>query len=199
MKRTISLVFVVISFLSLMGGLVVLVTRNRESRPHPVTEVRQEITDLRTLMLAEYRYREVVYFFERGRILGVPAGRREVLFAVEIVVIAGVDLTRGFDVSLSENQEALFVTLPPAEVLTIDADEESIEQYFATERLGRLDWLDVGDQLALSKEANRKDAVGRGLLADAEEHARRVVRELGRSAGYAEVNVRFRPQDGIRG
>ena len=193
MKRTIFLILIVIS---LMLPAIAFLSGAREQEPETpsLERVREELTALRTLRSSEYRYREVVYFSERGRVLGIPAGRREVLFSIDIVVQAGVDLMRGFEIELDEREQGtLFLSLPGAEILRVDADERSIDQYFSQERLGRLDWLDVGEELARAKERNREDAISRGILIAAEEQARGVLRNLLRSTGYDRVEIRFRP------
>lgn len=182
-----------------MVGLSIFLTTGRRAPTPDIIDIREEISAIKTLTAGEYRYRDVVYYSEETRLLGIPAGRREILFSLDIVVRGGIDLSRGFLAETDESGDTLFLTIPAAEILLVDADEDSIDQYFAEDRLGRIDWLDVGDELSRAKEANRRDAIDRGILADAEAQARSVLSDLGRSAGFAAVEVRFRPAVELRG
>lgn len=188
-----------LSVLLVLAGLWVFLTTRSPAAAPDLTDIREEISAIRTLTTGEYRYRDVVYYSEETRLLGIPAGRREVLFSLDIVVRGGVDLSRGFRAETDESGATLFLTIPAAEILLVDADENSIEQYFAEERLGRIDWLDVGDELMRAKEANRADAIGRGILSETEAQARGVLTDLGRAAGFETVEVRFRPAAELRG
>ena len=199
MKRTL---FLILSLVSLVLPAVtfLLVRPGEAPAERSLESVREEITALRTLHTGEYRYREVVYYSEQGRVFGIPAGRREVLFSIDIVVQAGVDLTRGFEIEGDEgDRDTVYLTLPQPEILRVDAEEDSIDQYFSEERLGRIDWLDVGEELARAKEKNRSDAIRRGILNAAEGQARGVLHDLLRSSGYDRVEIRFRPATELRG
>lgn len=199
MKRTLSLILVVFSLALLIAGFALFLFEDREPTAPHITDLREEIGSLRRLTGSEYRYRDVVYYSEETRLLGIPTGRHEVLFSVDIVVRAGVDLSRGFTAETGEDGARLFITLPAAEIFLVDAEEDSIEQYFSVERLGRLDWLDVGDELTRAKDANRDDAIERGILSTAEAQARNVLIDLARSAGFDSAEIRFRPIGELRG
>lgn len=200
MKRVISLILFVLSSLVLLFGIILFfLGSERRSPAASGAEVREEVKAIQTLASSEYRYREVVYYGEQARLLGIPAGRREVLFSVDIVVRAGIDLTRGFEVEIDPREKTVYLTLPAAEILLVDAKEDSIQQYFSTERLGRLDWLDVGEELSRAKAVNRNDAIERGILSAAEEQARSVLDDLIRASGFDTVEVRFRRSTELRG
>lgn len=159
-------------------------------------EVRARITNLRTITGTEYRYRDVIYFGEQSRFLGLPAGSRQILFSVSITVLAGVDLNRGIEVEIDNRRpDRIFVTLPSPEVIRVDAEERSISQYFVQERFGRIDWLSVSDEVEVAKDNNRRDAIDRGLLVDAERQARAVVTRLLEAGGFETVLVRFQPRE----
>jgi hypothetical protein len=190
MMTTVALVVVIVT-------LVLLALPEREETRPSEGDVTTRIRNLQTIATTEFRYRDVVYFGEQSRFLGIPAGSRRILFSVTISVIAGLDLNRGIDVQIAqENPDRVFVTLPSPEVIRVDAEERSLKQYFVQERFGRLDWLAVSDQVELAKERNRIDAIERGLLLQAEEQARAVIVRLLRTAGFSSVNVRFRPREG---
>lgn len=174
--------------------VVTLVFRTDSGAVPSESDVAARIQNLRTLAVTEYRYRDVIYFGEESRFLGLPAGSREILFSVVISVTAGVDLNRGIDVQIdSSDTGKVFVTLPAPEIVRVDAEERSISQYFVRERFGRLDWLAVSDEVEAAKERNTVDAIDRGILAQAERQARAAVQRLLQAGGFSGVTVRFRP------
>jgi hypothetical protein len=164
-------------------------------------EIATRILNLRTIAATEYRYRDVIYFGEESRFLGILAGSRRILFSVTISVTAGVDMNHGVDVQFDpDNRRTVYVTLPSPEVIRVDAEERSISQYFVQDRLGRIDWLSVSDEVEAAKERNRRDAVERGILSQAEVQARAAVERLLQAGGFSAVHVRFRPaSEGITG
>jgi hypothetical protein len=161
-----------------------------------VAETRAQIERLQSLVTTRYRYRDIVFFERETRLLGIPSGSQEILFAVEMRIHAGVNLARGFAVEMDPADPArVYITLPAAEVLRVDADEQSIRQYLIRERLTRIDWLDVTDELEAAKERNRRDAVERGILERAEAQTRSIVAGLAGAAGFRTVEIRFRPDE----
>ena len=67
----------------------------RATRTHSLA-VEQQLTSLLELHTYEHIYRDVVYFGEEKSFLFVRTVDRQVLFAVDIRVRAGVDLQEGF-------------------------------------------------------------------------------------------------------
>lgn len=163
-------------------------------RQERVAETRARIERLQSLVTTRYRYRDIVFFERETRILGIPSGSQEMLFAVEMEIHAGVDLARGFTVEMdAADPTRIYITLPAAEVLRVDAVERSINQYLIRERLTRIDWLDVADELDTAKDRNRRDAIERGILERAEIQSRSIITGLARAAGFRSVEIRFRP------
>lgn len=160
-----------------------------------LARARSRLEQVRRLTTTSYQYRDVVYFAEATRILGIPAADRELLFSIEISVRAGIDLSEGFEIQTGDGGR-VFVSLPAPRVLQVDADERSIDQHLVREGFGRIDWLDVADEVERAKERNRLDALERGILDQAERQARLVIGNLLRDVGYGEVELRFRAPDG---
>jgi hypothetical protein len=176
-----------------------LVTEFQRHREDQLRTVERQIRELATLTTTRFDYRDVVYFRRQTRVLGLPAGDQETLFSVEIAVIAGVDLTRELSVETHGPSDRILVTLAAPEILRVDTDEASLRQYLFRERFGRIDWLDLADELAQAKERNRDDAVERGILDQAERQAQSIVRSLLYSAGFDSVDVRFAAHRELQG
>jgi hypothetical protein len=167
----------------------------RSPRPNP-GEIVSQIREIQSLVTQEYTYRDVVYFDEETRVLGMRTGGREILFAVEISVVAGVDMSDEVTMEHGRGREMLaLVTVPSPRVLRVDAREETIDQYFVREGFRGIDWVDVSTEVEAAKERNRTDAIERGILVDAEEQAATLIRDILVAAGYETVEVRFRPPE----
>ncbi len=151
--------------------------------------IQEQLTDLLELHTYEHIYRDVVYFGEEKSFLGVRTVDRRVLFAIDIRVRAGIDLQRGFIIAQDKsNPERIYVQLPAAEVLSVDADEKSIHEYFIREQGGRIGLLEMTEQLAEVKTRTEADAIERGILGKAEANARLIVRNFLSMAGFREID-----------
>lgn len=196
MRRFISWTIpIAVVFIIMLAVLVFLEAMN-QGPPPDAGAVASRIRDLQTIATTEYRYRDVIYFGEQTRFLGLPAGSRSILFSVSISVLAGVDLNHGVDVEIDDrSSDRVFVTLPAPDIIRVDAEDRSIFQYFVQERFSRIDWVEVSDEVENAKERNKRDAIERGLLLQAERQARAVVTRLLHAGGFSRVQVRFRPPE----
>ena len=183
---------------SFSAGWLVL-GRGAPAQSAPEVDVGARIESLGRLITAEYVYRDVIYVGQQTRFLGIPTGQADLLFSVEIRVVAGLDLLRRAAQVERTPDGTIFVTLPAAEILTVDADESTIEQYFARARLAQLDWLTVGDNMRVVKDAVRDDAITRGIVERAQRNAESLVRGLLGSLTEGSVQIRFAPPRALEG
>lgn len=170
------------------------------SRPKS-TAVERQIKAVLELPSYEYVYRDIIYIADQAEFLGFHHRDKQLLFAVDVHLQAGLDLTKGVTVKPAETlpggSRGLSITLPAPEILVIDADETSITQYFKKEFGGEIGRLEYYDEISQSKKQIRRDAIERGVLTQARENAASVVRSLLQSQGFDRVVVRF--QDGSAG
>lgn len=178
-KKRILLVAVIIATLGFVFSVVMVSTYHSMSSPSVnAAVVTQQIQALQHLVTREYHYRDVVYFSEVPRILGIPINPREILFHATIVVSAGVDLSQGLRVEPVRGQRnAVSVVMPTAEIIHVDMSEHSIHQHFVRDSRGRLDWVHVSQAVMEARERNRADAITRGILREAERHAEVLIRQ----------------------
>jgi hypothetical protein len=158
------------------------------------TEVlEQRLRDLRQLKTVSQLYRSVIFIDEKKFLLGT----KQVLFALEYEVTAGVDFSRGIELRRMPD-ETISVRMPPAEILSSDADETSIREmilreqpFFNPVRMG-----DYIPQVIAQGEANRASAVDGGILALAEANARIAVTRILQLAGVRNVIFEASPAEG---
>lgn len=177
------------------------------SDPKPDLKVAEEgLRNILKVEAAEFVYRDVVYQGREDKLLGiVTTGDTRLLFSVNFKVRAGIDLKKGLSMAyiegLSKEQEpAVSVTIAPAEILSIDADESSIRELFSYEMsflektygIGedrRIKWLDVQDEVNKAKDRLRADAVARGIETRAWKNASSLIANFLRLAGFKTVRV----------
>ena len=155
-----------------------------------VETVRMEdrIESLLELHTYEHRYRDLVYFGEEKSFLFIKTVDRAVLFSVDIRVTAGLDLSHGVTLTPDRfEQDRIYVRLPAATILSVDADETSIEEYFLREQGGRIGLLELSDQIETAKVRTEEEAIERGILEQADANARSIVRGFLNLAGFSEV------------
>ena len=156
-----------------------------------IPELERRLSNVLRLHSYEHVYRDIVYFGEQRSFLFFKTMDRRLLFSVDIIVEAGVDLAEGVEVMSDEgNPRRLIVELPPTRILLVDADESSINQYFSRDRGGEVGWLEYGTQIDAVKTRVEADAVDRGILDKAQTNAREVVRDFFELSGFDEVVFR---------
>ncbi|MCX7788490.1 MAG: DUF4230 domain-containing protein [Spirochaetes bacterium] len=148
-------------------------------------ELSTRIRAILELPSVEYRYKEIVYVGEQKSFLFLPTSNKEVLFSVEIRVQAGVDLQQPFTVKRDiRNPRKIHVTLPPAKILLLDVDETTIQQYFVVEQGSRIHRMDYSKELESAKQRILQDALKRGILTEAEQQTRILIKGILETAGF---------------
>ncbi|WP_319415960.1 DUF4230 domain-containing protein [Marispirochaeta aestuarii] len=170
----------------LLIGIAALFSGCSVDSEQRLSPIRQQIRSVLEIPSYEHIYREVIYLGKENSFLGFRTLDQRLLFAVDMRVQAGIRLDRGFQLRPAGTRR-IDILLPPAEILLIDADEESIEQFFLLERGGSITHTEYYDEIELSKESVRDDAVSRGILDKAEENARTLIRGILSGAGYREI------------
>ena len=165
------------------------------------SELADQVEDILSLNTYEHSYRSVVYFGEKRRFLFLDTMDRQVLFAIDVQVQAGIDLDGGVEVrqGTGDAEGELFVTLPAATIMLVDADEESITEYFQTDRGGSVGWLEYSQEIENAKAKARESALTDGILEQAETNAKIIVTEFFDLAGFSDVTVEVRDAEGVSG
>ncbi len=153
-----------------------------------IINLEDKVRNLLELHTYEHIYRDIVYYGKQRSFLFVKTVDKSILFSINISVKAGIDFKEGFQLLREEQDESIiYVKLPPAKVLLVDADESTIHQYYAAETGSELGLKEYSAQLSKIKEKTKADAVARGILIKAEENAKRIIRNFLELAGFSEI------------
>jgi hypothetical protein len=150
----------------------------------PALETR--VRSILELPTAEYIYKDILYLGDTRSFLFFKTMDRRLLFSVQIRVRAGINLDEGFRLYPDKGDpKRIYVRMPRAKIVLVDADDRSIRQYFEQgDRFGRLEFSAAIEE---AKPRVERDARDRGLLNRAEENARGLVQSFLQFAGFEEV------------
>ncbi|MFW6362778.1 MAG: DUF4230 domain-containing protein [Spirochaeta sp.] len=177
----------VISLILAAGLTAVLFITSRSDEPS-LLRLNQQIREILQLHTAEHIYRDIVYIGEQDSFLGFSTRDQHLLFSIRLSVQAGIDVqAEEFNVYRQPRDSRLYITLPPARIFNVDADEHSIHEYFSGGRGNAITMLSYFDEIAAVKSAAAEDARQRGILQQAEINAKTVIGNLLRSAGIHEI------------
>ncbi len=153
-----------------------------------VVRLERQLESVLELHTYEHVYRDLVYFGEERSFLFIKTVDRAVLFSVDIRVRAGIDLSEGLELEVDRSAaDRIAVRMPAPAIMSVDADETTISEYFLREQGARIGLLEISDRLEHAKERIAAEAVGRGILTEAEANARQIIRGLLAMAGFRDV------------
>ena len=150
-----------------------------EPQPPSAEQLEMSVREILELPTYEQVYRDIVYVGEKQKVLFITTIDKEVLFSIDIRVQAGVKNTDLIDVEITGNNEngmkTAVVYIPDTEILLVDADESSIEQYFLKEKGEEISRLEYYDEINRKKDTIIQSAIDSGLLEQANTNARTLI------------------------
>lgn len=169
-------------FLFITAGLILLLNSGRLpwGRNLQAMQMEQKIQSMQELVTVNQVFRDVIYREEKRFI-----SDKRVLFSIEFHLKAGVPLDNA---RVNFNAQGIpVVHLPAARILSVDADESSIEQIFVREQFSQIHQSDYMEVLIKEKERLEVEALERGILSEAEAQLKLILQPLFRMAGYSNV------------
>ena len=165
----------------------------------PPEEIELSIRNILEFPTCEQIYRDIVYFGEEQKVLFLTTVDKRLLFSVEIRIQAGIRRADLIDVKpagiSSSGKQQVIVSIPKAEILLADADENTIEEYFLKEWGGQISRLEYYDEISRKKDELCLHAVETGLLDRAADNAETLIRRLLAASGIEVVEFRRVPDE----
>lgn len=139
--------------------------------------ISSRIEEISQLSSVEYHYTRVGKYEDRLDFYGwqVPLTMKRFIISYDGVIHAGVDL-RQAEIEVTDG--LIEVTLPRAEILSHEQDLDSITVFDETKNI--FNPIRITDYIAFSKEQKQgaeEEAIGKGLLAEAQKRAAKTVEE----------------------
>jgi hypothetical protein len=153
-----------------------------KAEPRTADSLELSIRNILEMPTCEQIYRDIIYIGEEQKVLFIKTIDKRLLFSIDIKIQAGIKQTDEIRISLEGDRDngktGVIVTMPKAEILLVDADEKSIEQYFIKEWGGDISRLEYYDEIKRKKEELIKEAQSGGLLDRAETNAEKLIRNF---------------------
>jgi hypothetical protein len=166
------IVIVSVIFILILGSAICLTLNKRsKNNPYIVAEKLKEISQITT---GQDIYREIIYSKSTKDVLWMPIINKEMLFSIEYNIITGIDLAQGYNIKMTD--KTIYVSLPPVSILSIDAREETIDEYFVKERFTSIkkdDFFSI-----INETKNEISGNYRNKLTHDEEQGRAIIRTL---------------------
>lgn len=156
--------------------------------PHrePVTVMENKIREIQELSLVRQIYRDVIYAKAGGMFTS------EILFSIDYQIVAGMNLSRGVDIAIRDDG-SLLVKLPEPEILSVDADDNSITQYYIKESFRAVRQSDYMPLIVSEKAELVKSAIDSGILLRAKRNGELLLVRIFRLSGYDIVHFEYYP------
>ena len=157
-----------------------LKTQEKATREVDIAVVKTKIEDIGELATIEYMYTDAGEFKDPLKFfkMDVPFTTKSFLTKWDGTIKAGVKIEE-IKVEKNDDKKELVVTMPKAEILSHDIDDESFETY--NEKDGLFNPIkidDIRDFDAATKEAMEQRAIENGLLDKAYANAKEIIYQL---------------------
>lgn len=127
---------VIISLSLLLLMILSALFYNLLYKPERELKLRAKLEEISNLTTGVEKYREVIYSKTTGDIFWIPIKNKEILFSIDYKLQTGIDLTKGYKIFF--HRDYTEIRLPHSDVLSIDADDLSIKEYFVKERFSSI-------------------------------------------------------------
>ncbi len=191
MSKKVAGTWIIISLL-VIAFAVLFLFLSLEFRDRKLEAYSERIRNLEEIVTARQIYRNVIYTEIKENFI---VDKRS-LFTIEYIVSAGVDLSTGVTIAVSDN--AVHISYPYPRILGIDADESSIDEYFSLQRFGKLKQSDYLNIIYDEKERIEEDSLSGGLLERADKNLQNLISGILRESGINNIKFDHVIEEGIR-
>lgn len=150
-------------------------------RPDPELRLRAKLEELSTLTTGIETYREIIYSKTTGDIFWIPLKNKEILFSIEYRIQTGIDLSKGYKIFF--HKDFTEIVLPHSQVISIDADDLSIKEYFIKERFSSISRDDYFSIINDTKLKLAKDDSIEKILQESDKKAKSTIESLFKISG----------------
>src|SRR5690554_3392127 len=152
--------------------------------------VMSRISHIQELALVKHNYTGVIGFKDYKKILNIniPLTDKYFLLKYNGYLKAGVDFSRvKIDV---QNDSTIHVSIPKPKILDTVIDEKSVEVFNESENaFNPIKISDYNEALTREKNNMIKDAIDQGILSDATEQAKIVLRTMLEEMGFSQIYI----------
>lgn len=189
-KISIPTLFFFLTTLILSITLLVTGDKQRKQYGYDSSTVMSRISHIQELALVKHNYTGVIGFKDYKKILNIniPLTDKYFLLKYNGYLKAGVDFSR---VKINViGDSAVHVSIPKPDILDTVIDEGSVQIYNESENaFNPIKISDYNEALTREKNIMISDAINQGILTDATEQAKMVLRTMLEEMGFADIKI----------
>jgi hypothetical protein len=190
--RNISIPTIFFFLTTVILGFALLINNNKRADypGYSSSTIMNRITHIQELALVKHNYTGVISYKDYMKFLNIniPLTDKYFLLKYNGYLKAGVDFSRvKIDV---QNDSTIHVSIPKPKILDTVIDEKSVEVFNESENaFNPIKISDYNEALAREKNNMIKDAIDQGILSDATEQAKIVLRTMLEEMGFSQIYI----------
>lgn len=190
--RNISIPTIFFFLTTVILGFALLINNNKRADypGYSSSTVMNRITHIQELALVKHNYTGVISYKDYMKFLNIniPLTDKYFLLKYNGYLKAGVDFSRvKIDV---QNDSTIHVSIPKPKILDTVIDEKSVEVFNESENaFNPIKISDYNEALTREKNNMIKDAIDQGILSDATEQAKIVLRTMLEEMGFSQIYI----------
>lgn len=190
--RNISIPTIFFFLTTVILGFALLINNNKRTDypGYSSSTIMNRITHIQELALVKHNYTGVISYKDYMKFLNIniPLTDKYFLLKYNGYLKAGVDFSRvKIDV---QNDSTIHVSIPKPKILDTVIDEKSVEVFNESENaFNPIKISDYNEALTREKNNMIKDAIDQGILSDATEQAKIVLRTMLEEMGFSQIYI----------
>jgi hypothetical protein len=190
--RNISIPTIFFFLTTVILGFALLINNNKRADypGYSSSIIMNRITHIQELALVKHNYTGVISYKDYMKFLNIniPLTDKYFLLKYNGYLKAGVDFSRvKIDV---QNDSTIHVSIPKPKILDTVIDEKSVEVFNESENaFNPIKISDYNEALTREKNNMIKDAIDQGILSDATEQAKIVLRTMLEEMGFSQIYI----------
>lgn len=190
--RNISIPTILFFLTTVILGFALLINNNKRADypGYSSSTIMNRITHIQELALVKHNYTGVISYKDYMKFLNIniPLTDKYFLLKYNGYLKAGVDFSRvKIDV---QNDSTIHVSIPKPKILDTVIDEKSVEVFNESENaFNPIKISDYNEALTREKNNMIKDAIDQGILSDATEQAKIVLRTMLEEMGFSQIYI----------
>lgn len=190
--RNISIPTIFFFLTTVILGFALLINNNKRADypGYSSSTIMNRITHIQELALVKHNYTGVISYKDYMKFLNIniPLTDKYFLLKYNGYLKAGVDFSRvKIDV---QNDSTIHVSIPKPKILDTVIDEKSVEVFNESENaFNPIKISDYNEALTREKNNMIKDAIDQGILSDATEQAKIVLRTMLEEMGFSQIYI----------
>lgn len=165
---------------------------NQDRPTYNASSIVESIEEISELSLVQYNYTTVIGLKENKSLgkLEIPFTEKSFLATIDGQIKAGLNISAEILEEADMDNKKIKIRLPRAEIISHEVDESSLVVYDQSKNIiNPFKIEDYNDAIAAEKKSMEAKAIESGILVQAEDRARELMRRTLEKVGYEEIEI----------